>query len=177
MTKIINLYGGPGTGKSTGAAYIFSMLKMHNINCELVTEYAKDRVWQEDFKTLKNQIYVDGKQYQRIMRLRGQVDYIITDSPILMGINYIPDDVTWKHEFAEVLFKIHCEDPSLNVFLKRVKQYNPKGRFQNEDEAKIIDSNILNLLKLNNVHYIEADGNKEGYDSIVNEILNERYCK
>ena len=27
-TMIVNLYGGPGTGKSTGAAYIFSKLKM-----------------------------------------------------------------------------------------------------------------------------------------------------
>jgi hypothetical protein len=27
-TLIVNLYGGPGTGKSSGAAYIFSKLKM-----------------------------------------------------------------------------------------------------------------------------------------------------
>lgn len=41
---LINLFGAPGTGKSTGAAYIFSQLKMKGINAELVTEFAKDKL-------------------------------------------------------------------------------------------------------------------------------------
>ena len=41
---IINLYGGPGSGKSTCAAYIFSQLKMHNINAELITEQTKAEI-------------------------------------------------------------------------------------------------------------------------------------
>ena len=40
---IINLFGAPGVGKSTGAAYIFSKLKMAGMNAELVTEFAKDK--------------------------------------------------------------------------------------------------------------------------------------
>lgn len=44
---VVNLFGEPGAGKSTGAAYIFSALKMHGINAELVTEYAKEKVWEE----------------------------------------------------------------------------------------------------------------------------------
>lgn len=40
---IINLFGRPGSGKSTGAAYIFSKLKMHDIDAELVTESTKDK--------------------------------------------------------------------------------------------------------------------------------------
>ena len=42
---IIQLYAAPGSGKSTGAAYIFSKLKMAGVNAELVTEFAKDKVW------------------------------------------------------------------------------------------------------------------------------------
>lgn len=42
---VINLFGVPGAGKSTGAAYIFARLKMLGINTELVTEFAKDKVW------------------------------------------------------------------------------------------------------------------------------------
>lgn len=40
---VINLFGQPGAGKSTGAAYIFSQLKLRGINAELVTEFAKDK--------------------------------------------------------------------------------------------------------------------------------------
>lgn len=39
---LVNLYGSPGAGKSTGAAYIFAKLKMLGINAELITEYAKN---------------------------------------------------------------------------------------------------------------------------------------
>lgn len=46
MTLYVNLYGGPGTGKSTGASYIFSKLKLAGVEAELVTEYAKDLVWE-----------------------------------------------------------------------------------------------------------------------------------
>ncbi len=42
-TIAINFYGGPGTGKSSMAAAIFSNLKNEGINAELVTEYAKSK--------------------------------------------------------------------------------------------------------------------------------------
>ena len=45
---VVNLFGAPGAGKSTGAAYIFSRLKMLGINAELVTEFAKDKVWENN---------------------------------------------------------------------------------------------------------------------------------
>lgn len=58
-TLLVNLYAGPGAGKSTGAAYIFAKLKMAGVDCEYVSEYAKDRVWQEDQFPLKHcQLYV-----------------------------------------------------------------------------------------------------------------------
>ena len=43
---VVNLFGVPSAGKSTGAAYIFSRLKMEGINAELITEFAKDKVWE-----------------------------------------------------------------------------------------------------------------------------------
>ena len=41
---LVNLFGTPSAGKSTGAAYIFSQLKLKGINAELVTEFVKDKV-------------------------------------------------------------------------------------------------------------------------------------
>ena len=37
-TLIVNLFGGPGTGKSTLMARIFSELKVQGYDCEMVTE-------------------------------------------------------------------------------------------------------------------------------------------
>ena len=47
--QIVNLFGAPGAGKSTGAAYIFSKLKLAGVNAELVTEFAKDKVWESSW--------------------------------------------------------------------------------------------------------------------------------
>ena len=63
---IVNFYAGPGAGKSTMVAHTFAELKWRGINCELVTEYAKDKVWEKSFETLENQFYVSAKQYHRL---------------------------------------------------------------------------------------------------------------
>ena len=52
---LVNLYGAPGAGKSSGAAYIFSKLKMAGVNAELVTEFAKDKVYEHSKKVFENQ--------------------------------------------------------------------------------------------------------------------------
>ena len=69
---IINLFGAPGAGKSTGAAYVFSQLKAAGVNAELVTEFAKDKVWEGTKAVFENQAYIFGKQYFRISRLEGK---------------------------------------------------------------------------------------------------------
>ena len=77
-TLIVNLYGGPGSGKSTGAAYIFSKLKMAGVDAEYVTEYAKDKVWEGNKEVFNCQFYITGKQVFRIHRCFGKVDVIVT---------------------------------------------------------------------------------------------------
>ena len=51
---VCNFFSGPGAGKSTLAAATFARLKMLNVNCELVTEFAKDKTWEKNFTALSN---------------------------------------------------------------------------------------------------------------------------
>lgn len=55
---VVNLFGGPGVGKSTGAAKVFSELKLLGVNCELVGEFAKDKTWEHNSTALSCQEYV-----------------------------------------------------------------------------------------------------------------------
>jgi hypothetical protein len=171
-TIVVDLYAGPGSGKSTGMAYVFSRLKMAGINCEMAPEYAKDRVWQKDFHVFENQLYVTAKQYSRIERLFGQVDVVITDSPIMMGACYL-DGFDYKDEFVALLRKLDSGYRHLPYFINRVKPYNPSGRFQAEGDARQIDYKIIDFLDGQKIPYARVDGNKDGYELIVHAVVGE----
>lgn len=170
MSKLllVNLYGGPGCGKSTGMAYLFSHLKMAGVNCEMVPEFAKELVWEERFKTLSDQIYVFGKQQKRIKMLEGKVDVVITDSPLLLSLHYGKD---LSDSFKQLVLETYNQYDCMNFLLRRVKEYNPNGRMQIEDEAKDIDAVLFDMLFDNGFEYSIVDGNQDGYDTIIERIL------
>lgn len=171
-TKVLNLYGGPGTGKSTTAAAVFSELKQRGVNCELVQEYAKDKAWEFDGhtgtvpKVLQAQEYVFAKQHFRMRRCADAVDLIITDSPLLLATMYIPDDFALP-SLKNVIREAYDMYDNIDIFLNRAKAYNPRGRFQTEKEAVALDSKILRMLIDQNIGpwMVTADEN------VVNSII------
>lgn len=49
-TLVVNLFAGPGAGKTTCAWEIAAELKKLGVHTEYVPEYAKELVWDEDYK-------------------------------------------------------------------------------------------------------------------------------
>jgi len=94
LTKVINLFGGPGSGKSTMATSVFALLKMHDVNCEYVSEYAKDLVWEGKDRLMNTDpLYIFSKQHLRQRKLENKVEIVITDSPLLMSLVYYRDPI------------------------------------------------------------------------------------
>lgn len=166
-TLVVNLYGAPGAGKSTGAAYIFYKLKQSGINCELVTEFAKDKVWEGAKAVFEDGCYIFGKQHFRMHRLMGKVDVVITDSPLLVSAFYSEG---FRDELTSIAKK-SFDKFQVSYFINRVKAYNPKGRFQTEDESNQVASEMWKFLKSNDVNLFNSVGNEEGYNAIVDDIL------
>jgi len=175
-TLIVNLFGGPGCGKSTGAAYIFSRLKMAGYDAEYIPEFAKDKVWEGNKQVFENQFYITGKQSWRVARCFGKVDVIITDSPIILGALYCsPDRPMLKAAMIEEFNRY--KNNNINIMLKRVKPYNPNGRNQTEDEAKDIDTLTRELLDAEKISYFTTEGCESGYNEVVGlveQILGEK---
>lgn len=165
---VINLFSGPGCGKSTTAAGVFSLLKLHGVNAEYVPEFAKDLTWEERHKTLANQYYIWAKQYHRMWRLRDEVDVIVTDSPLLLTLMY--GEICETHR-STVVSTFNDIFDNVNYFLLREKKYNPKGRSQTEQEAREIDTNICDMLDENNVVCTRVPGNFYGIDTITRLVL------
>lgn len=169
---VVNLFGVPGAGKSTGAAYIFAELKMNGVNAELITEFAKDKVWEENKEAFKNQSYIFGKQSYRMSRCKDKVDVIVTDSPLPLSIFYNKDEVLGE-DFNQTVMSVFNSYNNRNYLLTRTKPYNPKGRHQTEEESDALAAPMKKLLSDCNISYFEANGCREGYMEIVEQILKE----
>lgn len=167
---LVNLFGEPGAGKSTGAAYIFSQLKIHGVNAELVTEYAKDKVWEENTAVFKNQAYIFGKQFFKISRCEDKVDVIVTDSPLPLSIIY-NENSNLTENFNKTVMDVFNSYNNINFLILRTKPYNPSGRHQDEQGACELKDNIRAMLHDRGIKYGTITGDVDGYDTAVREIL------
>ena len=174
---IINLFGAPGSGKSTGAAYIFSQLKLQGINAELITEFAKEKTWEQNQKALDDQVYILGESYHKLFVCKDQVDVIVTDCPLLTEILFIKDK-SIKKPLISLIKKLYDQFDNVNFFVTRIKAYNPKGRNQTEEESDNLKYSLLKILNdVDETNYIEINGNEEGYNqalSIIAKLLKGR---
>ena len=168
-TLVVNLIGGPGVGKSTLAAGVFAKLKNEHVDCELITEFAKDLVWEERIKTFEDEIYVFAKQEHKLFRLKGKVDVVITDSPLIMVNYYASND----KELCDLCTRESKKYNSLNIVLERKTEYDPNGRNQTLEEAESIDTEMINVLKEVDIDYITIPGEFSSVDKIV-KLIKER---
>lgn len=164
---IVNLFGGPGCGKSTSAAYIFSILKMKGYDVEYSSEFAKDKVWEGNMDVFNCQFYVTGFQAWRVRRLWNKVEIIIVDSPIALGAVYADNKdlerccITESNKYNECNF---------NVFMTRPKDFQKNGRKHTEDESKKLDKKIKTFLDYYNMEYIECQSDKNELDKLISII-------
>lgn len=170
-TIVINLIGSPGTGKSTIASELFAKMKWDGYDVELVSEYAKELVWEERTETIKNEVYLFAKQHHRIFRLIGKVKYIITDRPLILSNLYNEVYGDNSPEFSNLVMHEVNKMKNFNVLLERVKPYVTKGRNQTEEESREFAIKIKKMLDKNKVIYMlqKANGNVSGN---VLEIIN-----
>jgi len=169
MTLIVNFFCGAGGGKSTLSTGVFSELKWMGVNCEYVAEYVKAMVWEERPAIFQNQNYIFGKQHYNIQRLVGKLDVVITDSPIILSAFYNkPVDEIFNQHVLNEFNKFN----NYNYFIERVKKYNTKGRFQNEEQAKQDDIDLRELLHNFNIKYTDIKGEKASTEIIANQIKN-----
>lgn len=166
-TLTVNILAGCGAGKSTMTADVFAKLKWQGIDCEMSLEYAKVKTWENSLDVLSNQIYIFGKQAHRHWIIRDKVPVIVTDSPLLLSIIY---DKEKSPELRALVLREFNKCNNLNIFLKRKKKYVRNGRTQTLEEAIELDNAVLDLLKEENIPYIELEGSPESAYVIVDMI-------
>jgi hypothetical protein len=176
QTKIINLFCGPGGGKSTQAAGLFYEMKKLNMNVEMPYEFPKLLAWDKSYEMVKDQLYVLANQHRNIARLHGQVDYIVVDSPIMLSLVYknrYSNDLDYPaafygFTFNEFVVDLHKQYNSINIVLEiDDSMFQTDGRFQGLEESKEIDDDITTILKQYDIDYYPIKVNEKSIDTIL----------
>ena len=167
MSKIVNLFGGPGVGKSSIAAGITYKLKKNHISCDQPYEFPKLLAWDENHSAIRDQLYVLANQHRGIVKSYGKVDYIILDSPILLSLTYrnyyksneYPATLYGK-TFDNLVLETFNQYENINILLERGEgNHNEKERYQSLDESKELDKAIeLSMIKNNIPYYVVKVG-------------------
>lgn len=173
-TTLINIFGGPGIGKSTFAALLFAALKMRDASVDITTEYAKDLLRDGRGHVLsEDQIEVFAAQRRRHRRLLGKVELAITDSPILLCSIYAP--AHYPESYHTLVRWAHDEIPSINFLLQRhAGSYDVEGRIHSETVARAIDQAIANLLDHHTIPYHRIPAGRTGVATAITILEQER---
>ena len=152
----INLFGGPGVGKSITAAHVYHTVSIAGYDIQLVQEYVKSWAYEKRAISSYDQFYLFAKQLRKQdLLLKNDVALVVTDSPLHMSVCYSKKHPFPGCEHIHYLAKYFDEQyGSLNFFLSREgMEYKQNGRYENEAEAIDIDIMILEYLDANNIPY------------------------
>lgn len=168
---VINGYGGPGAGKSTACLEITAALKKEGYNAEYVQEYAKELVYDKDMEMLdgspEHQYEILKEHTRRMDMLYDQVDFIVTDSPVMLNTIY---NKQLTPEYESLVNELQGEYINYSFFMERdVSNFEEEGRIHNLTESIEKDNEIKDMLQRNEIKY--KTYNHENVNEIVNDAI------
>lgn len=153
----ISIFGGPNTGKTTIATFLFSALKAKNYDCEYIYEYVKQWTYIKREVTSYDGVYIFSKQlHLEDTVLSGGVGFVITDSPLFLSYFYSQENgAPCADNILGIIKEFEKDYPSLNILLTREedKPYDEKGRFHTYTQAIDIDNKLKQSLNRQNILY------------------------
>jgi hypothetical protein len=149
-TQVINVIGGPGCDKSLITSAIIVFLKLREKTIEVIPDFAKSLVWQQNFEVLKNQYFIAQRQFEMLSLLDGQVQYLVTECSLPQVLfyneNYL-DNICDIEKTRQQILEWYNQCNNINIFVERGdRKYIRTGRFQDEEQARTIDRGMRELM-------------------------------
>ena len=170
-TKVINFFGGPGAGKSVTAMGLTSLLKRLGMSCEYVPEAVKGHVWDSNQRALSCQPKIFGDQLDEIHKVYGHVDFIITDSPLV--INLLHDGFGVTEHYKSWIVEVFNMFDNINILLtvdRSKHPYEEKGRYESAERAAEMDKENNDMLNQNNIPFVVFQVHENTIGNISNYI-------
>lgn len=175
MTVVVNFIASPNSGKSLTSALVFSELKMNHQKAEYIQEYAKFLIYSNRIDELNNQYQVSYEQYKMLKPMDGVVDYLVCDSPLLLGLYYNrnhTNNICDVKKTEKLLIDKINEFTNVYIFLDKDPDlpYENEGRIHTEEQSKQIQIGLQDLLDEFNIPYLRAMSGKEDIERIMEYI-------
>ena len=168
-TLVVNLLGGPGCGKSTAMAGVFNEMKVLGVNAEECSEWIKEKVYDGDAYPFENQIYTFAQQLRKQDAMDGKVDYIVSDSPLILSAFYGSDKYS-RPEFNELVLAEFKRFNNLNVFIERPLGFQEEGRVHSQDESVAIDKRIKEYMNKHKIPFVTVQADKDIVQNILHAV-------
>ncbi len=164
MIRRINLWGGPGVGKTATAYWLFSELKIKGYDVQFSEEACKRWACQGRPIISMDQLLLTALQVNTEDEyLRSGTHLVITDCPVMISYVYAHRD---KLDYSDIILDIgrnfEKRYPSVNIFIERSKdiKYQSEGRYETEDEAKHADKLMYDFVnkEYRTLHLVPPEG-------------------
>lgn len=169
--KVINFFGAPGVGKTTCTMLLTAMLKQQQIDAEPSLEFVKEYIHSNSEHLLSYQNYIFAQQERqiRIFENSQEVEFAVTDAPLLHSVFYEPDN--YPAFFKELVFEIFNGYDNINYFINRNHPYSHQGRIHDEEKSNLISKKMKLFLINHNVPFSEISSTDDLSITILKDIL------
>lgn len=172
---VVNLWAGPGVGKSTMALDLTSKFKKSGYDAEYVSEYVKKLVYKQASEIeFNDQNLITAQQHSALFQAchSRMNDFVVSDAPLLLGLEYLPQEHFNISTYEPHVKSLFDKFNNINVFLNRMdREYNPKGRLQTREEAMRIDESIRIKLENYGLEYLVVDADESSIPTIIEYAL------
>lgn len=148
-TVVVNCFAGPDAGKSIAAMELASTLGRMNVSAAYVTGYAKELMWNDPGNPLLDGSVESQKtllqvQNQRLLRLQGRVDIVVTDSPLMLcGIYAAAPDSA----LDELVMDAHNSYNNYNLLITRDNSYLTARHTQELQKNTALDEKVADYIE------------------------------
>lgn len=160
IKKVINFLGGPSSGKSLQAADLFVAMKKQGYSVELVTEFAKECVFERQNHILKeDQLFIFATQHRKLFRLKDTYEYVVMDSPIILSNIYYQENSFYDEDnFKGLVLNTFNNYYNYNIVLNYGNfAFEKEGRVHNLEDSQLILKSIKQYCIMNKISYNEYD--------------------
>lgn len=171
--KVINFFGSPGVGKTRQTMRLTAKFKEAQVDAEASLEVVKEHIHSgsEHLLAYQNFIFSQQERQLRILADSKEVEFAITDAPLLHSVFYAPKN--YHIFFKDLVFEIFNGYENINFFINRNHPYSHQGRIHDEKKSDLISKQMKNFLINYNVPFTEILSTEDVEEKIFSTLMKE----